>query len=324
MRKMMNSVRVARDGRADGRDEEQDRRRRPARLRRPTVADHAGQRHAEHAAGQRAAGGPALPRTTSSSKSRLEEPDGAADDRRVVAEQQPAERRDQADQHQVTDAAQALSLGGPELCHAQAPCDVVTSCMAISVADHRGAVADRPEHGQDVFDGRVALDVVDRVEDEPAAVVEDRRSARGPRGRPRPACRRPASSACPRRRPRTPGRRPNSLFSRRGSMSAAEHCTGLRMSKPASMKSGSRSQTLPQEWMNVFHVRLLVDQVVDPLVERLEQVAVGVERDEQARAACRSRCPVTTATCTRSPKRSISVSMFCSAISHCCSKTAWT
>jgi len=35
------------------------------------------------------------------------------------------------------------------------------------------AVTHRAEHGQDVLDGHVALDVVDRIEDEPAAVVEN-------------------------------------------------------------------------------------------------------------------------------------------------------
>ena len=36
-------------------------------------------------------------------------------------------------------------------------------------------------------------------------------------------------------------------------MLAAEVCTGLRMSNPASMMSGIRGWIDPQEWMNVFH-----------------------------------------------------------------------
>ena len=37
-------------------------------------------------------------------------------------------------------------------------------------------------------------------------------------------------------------------------MPAAEHCTGLRMSKPASMNDSKNRSTAPQECLNVFHV----------------------------------------------------------------------
>ena len=99
------------------------------------------------------------------------------------------------------------------------------------------AVADGPEHGQDVLDGRVALDVVDGVEDEAAVRFEDRRCVRGPRDTPRRACRTRWSAACPRRRPRRRCRCRTPASACAASISAAEHCTGLRMSKPASMKS---------------------------------------------------------------------------------------
>ena len=36
-------------------------------------------------------------------------------------------------------------------------------------------------------------------------------------------------------------------------MPSAEHCTGLRMSKPASMIASSSGAMPPQQCMNVFH-----------------------------------------------------------------------
>ena len=44
---------------------------------------------------------------------------------------------------------------------------------------------------------------------------------------------------------------PNSSFSPAGPCRGGV-CTGFKMSKPASMKSGMQGITEPQEWMNVF------------------------------------------------------------------------
>ncbi len=48
------------------------------------------------------------------------------------------------------------------------------------------------------------------------------------------------------------------------------------------MKSGIRSYTEPQEWMNVFQLGRRVNQVVDLLVERQEQITVGLRGDERS------------------------------------------
>ena len=111
----------------------------------------------------------------------------------------------------------------------------------------------RVDHGDDVFDGRLRLHIVNRVEDEAAARREDFAPAqnllpnfgRGPEGQ--------AFFACLRLRPRRPVGSPKFAFNCSGSMPVAEHCTGLRMSKPASMKAGRNFETAPQECLKVFH-----------------------------------------------------------------------
>ena len=123
---------------------------------------------------------------------------------------------------------------------------------AASEPQRRRVLPNRLEQRHEVLGRDAGLDVVHGVEDESAARPECphpladllRMSSR--------ACRTAASSACRRRRPRRRcGRR--TALERAGSMPAADDCTGFRMSKPASMKSGISRSTEPQEWMNVFH-----------------------------------------------------------------------
>ena len=52
--------------------------------------------------------------------------------------------------------------------------------------------------------------------------------------------------------PQNTSRSPNSAFNRRGSIPAAEVCTGFRMSKPQAMNSGMSGRTAPQECLKVF------------------------------------------------------------------------
>jgi hypothetical protein len=89
-----------------------------------------------------------------------------------------------------------------------------------------------------IFRRGARLDVVDRIEYEPAATGKilhrsstSRRTSSGVAERQRLLGVHPAA---PERQPVAPYR----LFSPSGSMPAAEHCTGLRMSKPASMNEG--------------------------------------------------------------------------------------
>ena len=53
--------------------------------------------------------------------------------------------------------------------------------------------------------------------------------------------------------PQNTSRLPNLRFSSAGSIPRAEHCTGLRMSKPASTIGSSSGSMPPQQCMNVFH-----------------------------------------------------------------------
>ena len=82
-------------------------------------------------------------------------------------------------------------------------------------------------------------------------------------------------------------RPPCRSLSARGSMAAAEVCTGFRMSKPASAMSSSRRHTEPHEWMNVFQAvcvwtQVCVDPVVDARVKGLEKHAIGVGCDHRS------------------------------------------
>ena len=53
--------------------------------------------------------------------------------------------------------------------------------------------------------------------------------------------------------PQNTRREPYFRFSSAGSMPVAEHCTGLTMSKPASIKLSRNRSTLPQECLKHFH-----------------------------------------------------------------------
>ena len=87
-----------------------------------------------------------------------EELECSGDDGRVVAEQQPSQRRHEADQQQIGDAACVRNRSSS----AERIDDGLVFMCCLSIT----AVANRLEHGQHVLRRRVALDVVDRVEDE--------------------------------------------------------------------------------------------------------------------------------------------------------------
>jgi len=46
---------------------------------------------------------------------------------------------------------------------------------------------------------------------------------------------------------------PYLAFSIAGSIPAAEHCTGFKMSTPASTNASRRGPTAPQEWKKILH-----------------------------------------------------------------------
>jgi len=92
---------------------------------------------------------------------------------------------------------------------------------------------------------------VDGVEDEAAVAAEDLAALEdlGPDLLRRPEGQAFWVSTPP---PQNTMSRPNSAFSLRASMPAAESWTGLRMSKPLSMKAGMSEATAPQECLKVF------------------------------------------------------------------------
>jgi len=139
------------------------------------------------------------------------------------------------------------------------PCSSKPSVRALRERAEPGAPVTPPasvealhgaNHGDDIFHRGSRLNVVNRVEHRAAAFVERLAPAEHLRRAPPPAYRRAAPAACPRRHPRKPG--PGQfLFQDFRFHAGGEHCTGLRMSKPASTKEGMNFSTAPQECLNV-------------------------------------------------------------------------
>ena len=102
------------------------------------------------------------------------------------------------------------------------------------------------------FHGRLGLHVVDRIEDESASRREDLASAQHLLA---DLCRRSEGENLLRVHAAAPEHDlfAECCFQLFASMPVAEHCTGLRMSIPASRNDGMNFDTAPQECLKIFH-----------------------------------------------------------------------
>ena len=136
------------------------------------------------------------------------------------------------------------------------------------------------EQGRDIFSRDPALDVVDGVEDVPAAGLEsldvpaDVRPHLPGRGKGQDAL--GVDPAAP-----EDDLRSELLLQGRGSMSRALIWTGFRISTPLSIRSGMYSTHEPHVWYQTFALREGLDVLHEPHLPRLHDAPVEIRREQR-------------------------------------------